>query len=77
MPKGTIGHNREYTRHSNRPYAHRGMTRAAEVLAGTVWDLVTRPKLLAKVKKEFKEKTKGFRYDPLVSKTQRYPLEGV
>jgi aminobenzoyl-glutamate utilization protein B len=77
VPKGVIGHNRDYTRHTNLPYAYRGMTRAAEVLAGVAWDLLTKPKLLAKTKKEYRNRTKGFRYDPLVPKRQRYPLEGV
>jgi aminobenzoyl-glutamate utilization protein B len=77
VPKGTRGHHREYTRHSNLPYAHRGMARAAEVFAGIAWDLVTKPKLLAEAKKEYKKRTKGFRYNPLITKTQRYPIEGV
>jgi len=74
VPKGVRGHNREYTAHSNLPFAHRGMLRAAEVMAGTAWDLLTNPALLRSVRAEFVRGTKGFRYDPLIPKKQRPPM---
>ena len=42
----TKGHNRELTAQTNLPFAHRGIVCAAEVLAGTAWDLLTKPRLL-------------------------------
>jgi aminobenzoyl-glutamate utilization protein B len=68
--KATTGHHRDYTAQTNLPFAHRGMLRAAEVLAATAWDLCTDKKLLAKAKSEFRKGTKGFTFDPLVPKKQ-------
>lgn len=77
VPNGVRGHNREYTAQSNLPFAHRGMLRAAEALAGVAWDLLTDAKLLRRVRAEFTRGVKGFKYDPLIPKNQRPPLDGV
>ncbi len=74
---GTPGHHRDYTAQSNLPFAHKGMLKAAEVLAATAWDLCTEPKVLKKVVNEFKAGTKGFKFAPLLPKTQRPPIQGV
>ncbi len=74
VSRGVRGHNREYTAHSNLPFAHRGMLRAAEVMAGTAWDLLSDRALLRRVRAEFARGTKGFRYDPLIPKGQRPPI---
>ncbi len=75
VAKDTRGHNREYTAQVILPFAHRGMTRAAEVLAATAWDLFTEPAKLRKIRAEFKKATKDFDYDPLVPKSQKPPAE--
>lgn len=77
VPKGVQGHHREYTAQANLPFAHRGMLCAAQVFAAVAWDLLTDARLLRHVRAEFKKGTKGFRYDPLIPKNQRPPLEGV
>ena len=74
VSKGVRGHNREYTAHSNLPFAHRGMLHAAEVLAAVAWDLCTDAALFRRVRAEFTKGTKGFRYDPLIPKGQRPPV---
>jgi len=69
--RNTVVHHREYAMQTNLPFARKGMMRAAEVLAGTAVDLFNESKLLDKVVREFKSKTKGFRFDPLIPKNQR------
>jgi aminobenzoyl-glutamate utilization protein B len=73
VAKGTTGHHRDYTAQTNLPFAHRGMLRAAEILAGTTWDLCADRKLRAKARSEFKKATRGFRFDPLI-RGKRSPL---
>ena len=77
VAKGTRGHHRDYTFQTNLPFAYRGMQRTAEVMAGTAWDLATRPAVLGEVRAEFEKATKGFTYDPLVPKCQRPPIKDV
>ena len=67
--KGTTGHHREYASQVTLPFAHRGLKRAGEIFAGTIYDLCTKPDIVRTAKQEFRKKTKGFRYDPLVSKS--------
>jgi|LSQX01.3.fsa_nt_gb aminobenzoyl-glutamate utilization protein B len=68
--KGTTAHNREYTMQTKLPFAHKGMLKAAKVLAGTAIDLFTDKKLLNKVVAEFKTGTKDFKFDPLLHPKQ-------
>jgi len=75
VAKGTRGHNREYTAQCNLPFAHRGMLRAAEVFAGMTWDLCTDAKTLGRIRAEFKQGTKGFKYDPLVPPGQKPTID--
>jgi aminobenzoyl-glutamate utilization protein B len=75
VARSARGHHRDYTAQSNLPFAHRGMLRAAEVMAATAWDLASRPKLLSAVQREFRKGTKGFRYDPLIPARQRPPID--
>jgi len=77
VSKGVSGHHRDYTAQSNLPFAHRGMLRAAQVLAGVAWDLAADAGLLRRVRREFARRTKGFRYDPLIPKGRRPPASGV
>ena len=71
--KGTTGHHRDFTLQTKLPFAHKGMLRAAEVIAATALDLYAHPELLDKARQEFRRRTKGFTYDPLVPKRQKPP----
>jgi len=73
VARGTRGHHREYTRQTNLPFAHRGMLRAAEIMAATALDLCADAALLKKVKAEFHKRRGRFTYDPLVPKRQKPP----
>jgi len=66
-------HHRDFTAQMKLPFAHRGMLRTAEIFAGAVVDLCADPDLLKRAKVEFRKRTKGFTYDPLVGKRQRPP----
>jgi len=67
------GHHRDYAAQVKLPFAHRGMLRAAEVLAGIACDLASSADLCARARAEFKKRTRGFRYDPLVPRRQKPP----
>ena len=71
--EGVPGHHRDYAAQVKLPFAHRATLRAAEVLAGIACDLASDPHLPAKARDEFRERTSGFRYDPLVPKRQKPP----
>jgi len=71
--KDVPGHHRDYAAQMKLPFAHRGMLRAAEVFAGAAVDLASDAKLTAKARAEFRQRTKGFRYDPLVPVRQKPP----
>jgi aminobenzoyl-glutamate utilization protein B len=71
--EGVTGHHRDYAAQVKLAFAHRGMLRAAEVLAGAAFDLFADAKRLAQAKAEFRKRTRGFRYDPLVPKRQKPP----
>ncbi len=77
VPRGVRGHHREYTAQSNLPFAHRGMLRGAEVLAAIAWDLFTDAKRLGAIRAEFETARKGFRFDPLIPKRRKPPVDGV
>ena len=74
VPKGTKGHHTSFVIQSNTTFAYRGMAHASAILTATAWDLMVKPHLLQKVRKEFLEKTKKFQYDPLVPSTQKPPV---
>ena len=57
------------------PFADRAIFQAAKIFAGSALDLFVKPDLLAKVKSEFRSKTKGFTYDPLIPKRQKVPVD--
>jgi aminobenzoyl-glutamate utilization protein B len=69
----TPAHHRDYAAQTMLPFAHRAMLRAAEVFAGTALDLLSDRALLRKAKAEFRKRTRGFTYDPLVPKRQKPP----
>ncbi|MHC4914537.1 MAG: amidohydrolase [Planctomycetota bacterium] len=72
---GTTGHHRDYAAQTALPFAVRAMLQAAKVFAGCAIDLVVDKRRLGAAKREFRKKTKGFRYDPLLKKTQRVPID--
>jgi aminobenzoyl-glutamate utilization protein B len=73
ISSNTTGHHREYAGQVALPFAHRGMLRAAEVLAASAIDLCTDKALLKKAKAEFRKRRGRFTYDPLVPKGQKPP----
>jgi aminobenzoyl-glutamate utilization protein B len=73
-PKGTPLHSVTAHKLGKSGVAHKGMLLAGKVLGAAAVDLVTQPKLLAAAKAEFRKKTRGFKYDPVISRTQRPPV---
>lgn len=53
VPEGTTAHSQAYVAAGKSEDAHKCCTVAAKVLAGTIYDLISDPKLLAKVRDEF------------------------
>lgn len=73
--KGTPGHHRDLAAQVALPFAGRALLQAAKVFAGTALDLCEKPDVMRKVQAEFRKRTKGFTYDPLVRKTQKVPVD--
>ena len=73
--KGTRGHHRDLANPAALPFALRGMIQAAKVFAGSAVDVCSQPAPIGKARAEFKRRTKGFHYDPLVSKNQKPPID--
>ena len=71
LSRGTPGHHRDYAAQMRLPFAHRGMLRAAEILAASAVELCLTPALVRKARAEFKERIGKFRYDPLIPARQR------
>jgi len=75
VAKGTTGHHRQLAAQTTLPFAVRGMLGAAKVFAGCAVDLVSDRKLLGKARAEFRRRTRKFRFDPLLAKSQKVPIE--
>ena len=73
LSRGTTSHHRQYAAQMVLPLAHRGMLRAAEVLAASTLDLCANYDLLRRVRAEFTKRLAGRRYDPLIPKGQKPP----
>jgi len=73
--KSTPGHHRDLTAQGILPFAERAILQTAKVFAGSAIDLITDKKLMQQVRAEFKKRTKGFKYDPLIPKTQKVPVD--
>lgn len=67
----TIAHHRQLAAQMTLPFAIRGMMQAASVIAGSTIDIVSTPGLLGKIRAEFKNRTRGFKFDPLIPKGQK------
>ncbi|NOZ20947.1 MAG: amidohydrolase [Planctomycetes bacterium] len=72
--KNVAGHHRDMTRQGKTLYAHKGMVQAGKVLALGALGLMADARLRGKVQREFKKRTKGFRFDPIVPKNQLPPI---
>ena len=75
MPGGTTGHHRDWSAQGALPFARRGCLQAAKVFAGSALDLVLDKAALRKARTEFRRRTKGFTYDPLLAKSQKVPID--
>lgn len=73
--KSTPGHHRDLTAQGILPFAERAILQTAKVFAGSAIDLITDKKLMQQVRAEFKKRTRGFKYDPLIPKTQKVPVD--
>lgn len=74
VARGTPGHHRDFAAQCVLPFAHRGMLRAAEVLAATVLDLCAEKILLRRARTEFNRRARGLTYDPLIAPGQKPPV---
>ena len=72
---GTPGHHRDMAAQAVLPFSDRAIFQAAKIFAGSALDLFQKPELLAKVKAEYRSKTRGFEYDPLIPKRQKVPVD--
>jgi len=65
-PVGVPSHAWPVVACSGMSIGHKGMLHAAKVLAATMVDLFTKPETRDSIKAEFRAKTKGLHYEPLV-----------
>ena len=68
---GTPGHHWLATQQYGMEIGEKGMETASKTMATSALELICNPDVLSEVQKEFKEKTKGFVYDPLVPQGQK------
>ncbi|MDA0745106.1 MAG: peptidase dimerization domain-containing protein [bacterium] len=73
--RGTPGHHRDMAAQATYPFAEKAMLQTAKIFAGTAVDLCQNANLIKKVRAEFKKRTRGFTYDPLVPKNQKVPID--
>lgn len=79
VPKDTTGHHRDYAAMVRTSGAHRGMLKAAEVLAAAAVELATNRPLLNKAKAEFRRARRGKTYKlpmPANASPPAHPVEG-
>ena len=73
--QGSPGHHRDLAAQAALPYALRATCQAAKVFAGSAVDLCGDAGLMRKVRTEFRKRTKGFKYDPIIPKRQKVPVD--
>ena len=73
-PFGIPWHSWAVVSSSKHPIGYKGMFLAAKVMAATALDLFRSPDLLIEMKKEFKEKLKGYTYKSGISPDQKPPI---
>jgi aminobenzoyl-glutamate utilization protein B len=73
VPEGTVSHHREFEAMCRLPGAHRGMLKAAEVLASAAIELALNAPLLGRARREFQAAMRGKKYDvPKRTAASRY-----
>ena len=73
--QGTPGHHRDMAAQAVMPFAERSLLQTAKVFAGSAVDLCQDEKLMRAARAEFCKQTRGFKYDPLVPKRQKVPVD--
>ena len=69
VPADVPIHHRDFAAAVRLPGAHRGMTKAAEILAAAAVELAVNAPLLGKAKRDFKAARRGKKYDvPKISR---------
>jgi aminobenzoyl-glutamate utilization protein B len=71
---GTPGHSWQFTAQSGTSIGHKGLIFASKVLAASGLDLITKPDLLKKVRKEWTERLAGRAYKPPIPPDLKPPL---
>ncbi len=74
-PPGTPGHSWQAVAAGGTSIARKGMHLAARVLAATAWDLYQNPTLLAAAQKEHRSRLASVKYQSLLEKGQKPPLD--
>lgn len=74
VPKDTTGHHRQYAAAVRLPGAHRGMLKAAEVLAAAAVELALNRPLLRKARAELRRRRRGKKYDLPMPASARPPM---
>ena len=72
---GTPGHSWQAVACGGTTIGKKGMMLASKVLATTAMDLFESPELVAKAKAELSKKLEGKKYEPLMEKEQKPPLD--
>jgi aminobenzoyl-glutamate utilization protein B len=72
---GTPAHSWQAVACGGTTIGRKGMLLAAKTLAATAWDLFSDPQLLAAAKADFDRRLAGRKYQPLLEKDQRPPLD--
>lgn len=75
-PLGTAMHSWQWVSNGVSDFAHRGMFKAASILAKTAIDVAEDTDLLQAIQKEFKEKTKDKAYRPVIPEDVK-PRQGL
>jgi len=75
VPKGTTGHHRDWSAQGGLPFAQRGCLQAAKIFAGCALDLILDKAALRRARAEFRRRTRGFTYDPLLTRSQKVPID--
>ncbi len=73
--QGTPGHHRDMSAQAVMPFAERSILQTAKVFAGAAIDLCQNKKLMQEARAEFRKRTRGFKYDPLIPKRQKVPID--
>ncbi len=72
---GTPAHSWQAVASSGTTIGRKGANLAARVLAATAWDLMTQPGLLKEAKAELDRRLGQRKYEPLITPTQKPPLD--